>query len=369
MGATGTDPICFYRLEIANKRNGVYLCLSNYQRKANSEQQNIPVPQIGSLSSLSTHLAHLVQLAHSWLSLGSFLAHPWLILGSPSTHSWLTFGSLLAHMDHLTHSLSILGSLMVNLAHMAQSADLTNLAHSWLTLGSPLAHPCLTLLILGSLLALPWLTLGSPLAHLAHSANSWLTLGSHGSLGSIGWLGWLDWLDWLGSLLAHPWLTLSSLLAHTWLSPDSHLAHPWLSPGSHLAHPWLTLGSHYSLGSLCSFLAHYWFTWLTLCSFLAHSWLTWLTLLIHGSLGSIGWCNGVRIEDPWLRLRSPLLRHGWRSVFINWLVVNDVISLYYACAGRPTMRAAAGDAAGHVERLRLTAARAGPLAGRASKFK
>ena len=29
------------------------------------------------------------------------------------------------------------------------------------------------------------------------------------------------------------------------------------------------------------------------------------------------------------------------------------------------MRAAAGDAAGHVWRLRLTAARAGPLAGRA----
>ena len=61
---------------------------------------------------LSTHLAHLVQLADSWLSLGSFLAHPWLILGSPSTHSWLTFGSLLAYMDitwltlcpFLTHS-------------------------------------------------------------------------------------------------------------------------------------------------------------------------------------------------------------------------------------------------------------------------
>ena len=51
-------------------------------------------------------------------------------------------------------------------------------------------------------------------------------------------------------------------------------------------------------------------------------------------------CNGVRIEDPSLRLRSPLLRHGWRSVFINWLVVHDVISLYYACAGRPTIRAA-----------------------------
>ena len=163
--------IYFYRLEIANKRNGVYLRLSNYQRKANSEQQNIPVPQIGSLSSLSTHLPHLVQLAHSWLSLGSFLGHPWLILGSPSTHSWLTFDSLLAHMDHLAHSLSILGSLMAHLAHMAQSADL---AHSWLTLGSLLAHPFLTLLMLGSFLAHSWLTPGSPLAH------PWLTVGSLG---------------------------------------------------------------------------------------------------------------------------------------------------------------------------------------------
>ena len=44
-------------------------------------------------------------------------------------------------------------------------------------------------------------------------------------------------------------------------------------------------------------------------------------------------CNGVRIEDPSLRLRSPLLRHDRRFVSINWLAFNDVISLYYACAG------------------------------------
>ena len=62
----------------------------------------------------------------------------------------------------------------------------------------------------------------------------------------------------------------------------------------------------------------------------------------HHTLSTEAVCNGVRIEDLLLRLRSPLLRHGWRSVFINWLVVNDVISLYYACAGRPTIRAAAG---------------------------
>ena len=60
---------------------------------------------LGSLGSLGFTWVHL---AHSWLSLGSFLDHPWLTCLTLGSHCSL--GSLVSFGSHFAHSWLTLGS-------------------------------------------------------------------------------------------------------------------------------------------------------------------------------------------------------------------------------------------------------------------